>query len=199
VRGEKGRTSDNPEVGQEIGLKQFREISQEELDIIADELANSKRYLDDASGLIAELTRREYSTMQTIYVVSKVTGCGLEAAKKLVLDQTGAVPVSLMMPKSSSWKMVSPKTNYPDDIEDTELGEVFISLRIDCAFTDHDFVTKGMALSDEEAERVLPKLSMRLKKIETGLGPQKEGWSLRLYHEKDVAAGAAMEYGIKLS
>jgi hypothetical protein len=95
--------------------------------------------------------------------------------------------------------MVTPKTNYPDDIEDAERGEVFVSLRIQCPFTEHDFVTKGMALSDEEVESVSPKLSMRLRKLETGLGPQKEGWALRLYHEKDVSAGAAIEYGIQLS
>jgi hypothetical protein len=80
-------------VGREIGLKQVRETSQEELDRIADELANTKRYADDAFGLISELSRREHSTMQIIYVVSRVTGCSLEAAKKLVVEQTGAAPV----------------------------------------------------------------------------------------------------------
>jgi hypothetical protein len=95
--------------------------------------------------------------------------------------------------------MVTSKTTYPDDLEEHERGVVFISLSIDCPFTDHDFMTKGMALSDEEVMRIQPKLSTRQKKIETGLGPQKEGWTLTLYQAKDVAAGAAIEFGIRLS
>jgi hypothetical protein len=70
-----------------------------------------------------------------------------------------------------------------------------ISLRIEAPFACHDQITQLLRVGEEFADKIGPPLAVRMRKLNEGVGPRKEIWSIVLFESEDID----IEQGIKFA
>lgn len=73
---------------------------------------------------------------------------------------------------------------------------LIISLRIGASFGDHDRITSLMKIDASELSGVGPPAAVRYRKLQEGVGPRREGWSIVLVRSSDLDIGKGIEHAV---